>query len=404
MTTDDINTLCIYLLLEEQILYQNLIFLLVAYHLLVRTTSRKRKRGSNTTAFGIIARVPDQITHMNRLVGVSDVDCLANLRMDRNTFGRLCILLRDQGGLSDGRYIKVEEQVAIFLSILAHHKKNRVVRFDFWRSGQTVSKFVHLVLKAILKLHVTLLVKPVPVPEDCTDNRWRWFKGCLGALDGTYINVQVNNVDKPRYRTRKGQISTNTLAVCDRDMKFVYVLPGWEGSAADSRILRDALRREHGLRVPKGNYYLCDNGYANSEGFLTPYKGIRYHLKEWGPNTARPQNAMELFNLRHSKARNVIERAFGIMKMRWGILRSSTFYPVKTQNRLIHCCFILNNFIRAEMPLDPIEQEFDQSCTNEQVDGDGDGEFIDGIDSSPVWNAERDAIAQAMWLNYLNNI
>ncbi|XP_057773942.1 uncharacterized protein LOC130993181 [Salvia miltiorrhiza] len=403
MPTDDVNIVCIYLLMEE-IFLENLILILVAYHIMVRMRSRKRRRNTNAAVFGYIERIPDQAFHMNRLVCVSDVDCVANLRMDRNTFGRLCLLLRDLGGLSDGRYIRVEEQVAIFLSILAHHKKNRVVRFDFWRSGQTVSKFVHLVLRAILKLHTVLLVKPVPVPDDCTDNRWRWFKGCLGALDGTYINVLVSNADKPRYRTRKGQISTNTLAVCDRSMKFVYVLPGWEGSAADSRILRNALTRVNGLRVPKGSYYLCDNGYANSEGFLAPYKGIRYHLKEWGPNAARPQNSMELFNLRHSKARNIIERAFGIMKMRWGILRSTTFYPVKTQNRLIMACFILNNFIRAEMPEDPIEQEFDSATMNEQDDVEGDAEFIDVIESSHLWNAERDAIADAMWQDYLNNI
>lgn len=57
---------------------------------------------------------------------------------------------------------------------------------------------------------------------------------------------------KPRYRTRKGQISTNTLAACDRRMRFVYVLPGWEGSAGDARVLRDAINRPNGLRVPKG--------------------------------------------------------------------------------------------------------------------------------------------------------
>ncbi|XP_057796936.1 uncharacterized protein LOC131012967 [Salvia miltiorrhiza] len=323
--------------------------------------------------------------------------------MDRNTFARLCLLLRDLGGLTDGRYVRVEEQVAIFLSILAHHKKNRVVRFDFFWSSQTVSRFVHAVLKAILKLHVILLVKPEPVPEDCTDSRWRWFKGCLGALDGTYINVMVRNADKPRYRTRKGQISTNTLAVCDRNLKFVYVLPGWEGSAADSRILRDALSRVNGFRVPRGNYYLCDSGYANSDGFLAPYKGVRYHLKEWGPNAARPQNAMELFNLRHAKVRNVIERAFRIMKMRWGILRSTSFYPVKIQNRLIMACFILNNFIRTEMPLDPIEQQFDSSNGNGAEDVEQDTEFIDVIGSSPAWNATRDALSLAMWQQYLNN-
>ncbi|KAI9118870.1 hypothetical protein K1719_010315 [Acacia pycnantha] len=31
-------------------------------------------------------------------------------------------------------------------------------------------------------------------------------------------------------------------------------------SAADGRVLRDAIRRQHGLRVPQGNYYLVDAG------------------------------------------------------------------------------------------------------------------------------------------------
>ena len=40
--------------------------------------------------------------------------------MDRNTCGRLCQLLRHIGGLKDDKYVIVEEQVAIFLGILAH--------------------------------------------------------------------------------------------------------------------------------------------------------------------------------------------------------------------------------------------------------------------------------------------
>ncbi|KAL8530002.1 hypothetical protein ACS0TY_007177 [Phlomoides rotata] len=143
------------------------------------------------------------------------------------------------------------------------------------------------------------------------------MQGCLGALDGTFINVRVSASDRGRYRTRKGKIATNVLAVCDTDLRFVYVLPGWEGSASDARILH--------------NYYLCDNVYANSPGFMAPYRGVRYHLKEWGPATTQPANFQDHFNMRHTKARNIIERAFGIMKMRWGILRSASFYPVQTQ-------------------------------------------------------------------------
>ncbi|XP_057774908.1 uncharacterized protein LOC130993865 [Salvia miltiorrhiza] len=240
---------------------------------------------------------------------------------------------------------------------------------------------------------------PDPVPDDCTDSRWKWFKGCLGALDDTYINVTVPLLDKPRYRTRKGHICTNALAVCDRNLRFVYVLSGWEGSASDSRVLRDAVNRVNGLKVPRGNYYLCDNEYTNSEGFLTPYKGVRYHLKEWGPDNRRPENAREMFNMRHTKARNVIERAFGILKMRWGILRSATYYPIKVQNRLIMACFLLHNFIRTEMEVDPIEQVWDDIAHQNDDDEPQDVEFVDVVESSSEWNRWRDDLATSMWHN-----
>ncbi|MFQ6666700.1 hypothetical protein Gotur_032967 [Gossypium turneri] len=63
----------------------------------------------------------------------------------------------------------------------------------------------------------------------------------------------VPTVDKPRYRTRKGDIATNMLGVCTLNMHFVYVLPGWEGSVADGRVLRDVISRKHGLKVSHAN-------------------------------------------------------------------------------------------------------------------------------------------------------
>lgn len=74
----------------------------------------------------------------------------------------------------------------------------------------------------------------------------------MGALDCTYISVHVPVADRGRYRTRKDQISTNVLVVCDRNMQYVYVLPVWEGSASDARVLHDAVNRPNGLKVPTG--------------------------------------------------------------------------------------------------------------------------------------------------------
>ncbi|PPD68271.1 hypothetical protein GOBAR_DD34850 [Gossypium barbadense] len=92
------------------------------------------------------------------------------------------------------------------------------------------------------------------------------------------------------------------LGVCTPDMQFVYVLPGWEGSVADGRVLRDAISRTHGLKVPYGCYYLVDAGYTNCEGFLAPFRGQRYHLNEWRQGY-QPSSPQEFFNMKHAAAR-----------------------------------------------------------------------------------------------------
>ncbi|KAK6139286.1 hypothetical protein DH2020_026964 [Rehmannia glutinosa] len=343
--------------------------------------------------YNMISRIPKQVNHMRDLIQVSDTDCLNNLRMSRNTFGRLCYLLQNAGGLVSNRNVGVSEQVSMFKWVLAHHKKNRIVGFDYKRSGRTVSKHFNAVLNAVIKLHSLLLVDPKPITEDCTNDRWKWFKGCLGALDGTHIDVKVRVSDKGHYRNRNGDISVNVLGVCDWDMKFIYVFCGWEGSAADCRVLRDAITKPNGLRVPRGNFYLCDNGYTNGDGFLTPYRGVRYHLKDWGGGNSIPRNKEEFFNMKHAKARNVIERTFGMLKERWAILRSTSFYPIKVQNRIIMACCLVHNFIRNEMPEDPLELLIPDIMDNQADDAD----YIDTVEPSQQWTTWRENLAIAMY-------
>ncbi|MFQ6663787.1 hypothetical protein Gotur_031166 [Gossypium turneri] len=174
----------------------------------------------------------------------------------------------------------VDEQVAMFLHIISHHLKNRVIKHHFSRSGETVSRSFHNVLNAVIRLQDVLFKKAEPIAANSTYPRWQWFKNCLGALDGTHIKTRVPTVDKPRYRTRKGDIATNMLGVYTPNMHFVYVLPSWEGYVADGRVLRDAISRRHGLK-----------GY-------------------------QPSTPEEFFNMKHASARNVIERCFGLLKHR----------------------------------------------------------------------------------------
>ncbi|KAL5741317.1 hypothetical protein ACOSP7_028049 [Xanthoceras sorbifolium] len=96
--------------------------------------------------------------------------------MDRRTFAILCELLRNTRRLKTNGLVSIEEQVSIFLHVLAHHVKNRTIRNRFRRSGETISRYFNSVLCAVLQLHNDLLVSPTPVPENCTDERWKWFK------------------------------------------------------------------------------------------------------------------------------------------------------------------------------------------------------------------------------------
>ncbi|XP_058216710.1 uncharacterized protein LOC131327575 [Rhododendron vialii] len=269
------------------------------------------------------------------------------------------------------------------------------------RSIETISRHFNAVLQAVLRLHRMLLVTPEPIPANYQDTRWNWFQNCLGALDGTYVPVNPPAVDRPRYRSRKGEISTNVLGVCTRDLKFVYVLSGWEGSATDSRILGNAMERPHGLRVPHGQYYLVDAGYTNGNGFLAPYRGQRYHINIWRQGHL-PTSKEEFFNMKHSAARNCIERSFGVLKKRFAILRSPSFYPIRTQCRIVSACCLLHNLIKREMPNDPIEHEYTAwelaHINDVPVD-----DHIGAVESSNEWTAGRDALAAAMYNQWLAN-
>ncbi|CAN1801057.1 hypothetical protein LINPERHAP1_LOCUS22791 [Linum perenne] len=143
----------------------------------------------------------------------NDVNCLSMLRMTRHIFWKLCKVLVDVGGLRRTKNIEVDEMVAMFLLTIGHNAKNRTCQVLLHRLGETVSRTIKCVLVAILNLDVLLLAKPIPVPEECTDHRWKYFKGCVGALDGTLVSFRTTTTTQARYRTRKGTTAINCLGV-----------------------------------------------------------------------------------------------------------------------------------------------------------------------------------------------
>ena len=67
-----------------------------------------------------------------------------------------------------------------------------------------------------------------------------FFDGCIGAMDGTHIEVIVDKGVRDNHINRKGKPTQNVVAVCDFDMRFTYVGAGTEGSAHDMWVKRKA--------------------------------------------------------------------------------------------------------------------------------------------------------------------
>ena len=100
------------------------------------------------------------------------------------------------------------------------------------------------------------------------------------------------------------------------------------------------------------SYYLGDAGYGNKNGILSPYRSVRYHLKEFSD---RPlENEQELFNLQHSSLRTTIERGFGVLKKRFRVLDAETFWSFETQVKVVLACCVIHNHIMGVEPNDHI--------------------------------------------------
>eukprot|EP00256_Glycine_max_P068287 XP_025982882.1 uncharacterized protein LOC102660080 isoform X2 [Glycine max] len=146
---------------------------------------------------------------------------------------------------------------------------------------------------------------------------------------------------------------------------------GWEGSAHDTKIFMEALRKLalHFAHPPQGKYYLVDSGYPTFMGFLGLYKKTRYHIPQFriGP---RIRGRVEVFNYYHSSLRSTIEHAFDLCKARWKILGNMSPFALKTQNQIIVACMTIHNFIQRN---DKSDGEFDSlDEDNEYIDTDED--------------------------------
>ena len=156
---------------------------------------------------------------------------------------RLHSILRDSYGLTGSRELESIEALAMFLWACGTNQCQRQMHERFGRGLGTCSKIFSHVLTAM-----TRFANDVIRPKDTSYSGVSpalveytpFFDGCIGAMDGTHIEVIVDKGVRDNHINRKGKPTQNVVAVCDFDMRFTYVGAGTEGSAHDMRVKRKA--------------------------------------------------------------------------------------------------------------------------------------------------------------------
>ena len=262
-------------------------------------------------------------------------DLKQDLRLSRETITALIAML---GSDSDHGW-PIEINVLVFIYWLAHATTYPVVSRAFDIPRSTVFDMVHRTCMAI----VGILRRVVGHPQDLEEvgNGFaasagsQAFNVAVGAIDGCHIRVKPPAADGACYFNRKLFHSIQMQAICDHRGRFIDVFVGFTGSVHDSRVLRNSPVFYEALYPPEGRCILGDGGYpclTSPICIMTPYREpVRDPVRV-------------LYNRRHARARNVIERAFGMMKARWrsiffkALEVSPTFVPY-----VVTCCAILHN-------------------------------------------------------------
>jgi DDE superfamily endonuclease len=181
-----------------------------------------------------------------------------------------------------------------------------------------------------------------------------FLKGLFGFVDGLIVKTRMPEAGIPNRRdwhcTRKGCWGLNAQGICDDNLIFTFFALNCAGGTHDStaldlswvgRVLKAGLAQDD-------LFLFGDAAYGGKAHILTPYSGAKLGDKK------------DTFNYVLSYYRSTIERAFGLLVRRWGILWSPLTRSSLNNAKAVLCCVLLHNICqRDQSKLQPRRRESD---------------------------------------------
>lgn len=201
----------------------------------------------------------------------------------------------------------------------------------------------------------------IQIAEDF-NSKWN-FSNCIGALDGKHITMRCPRNSSSMNFNYKHTFSIVLMALADANYKFTYIDVGCKGRISDGGVfnrcsLYSAIENNQ-LNIPAPRHLpgsdietpfviVADDAFALKSYMLKPYN-------------FRGQNRGELiFNYRLSRARRIVESAFGIAASRFRLLRTTIELSEENVKHCVLAICALHNWlmtIHESVPEEAIDND-----------------------------------------------
>ena len=281
-----------------------------------------------------------------------NIDWLENVRMSKATFEYICSTLEPHLTKQSTRLrkpIPVRKRVLVALWRLATNIEYRTIGHLFGIGRSTAcrltNQFCEVAVKHLMSAHIKF-----PIGDDFRDvvegfeRRWG-FPQVGGAIDGSHIPIVAPADHHTDYFNRKGWHSVIMQGVVDHRYRFMDVQVGWPGSVHDARVFSNS-----GLFIQGNSNNLFPKWFKQIDGVRVPIFLLgdpAYPLLPWlmkpFPRHANLTRSQKSYNYRQSRARMVVENAFGRLKARWRcLLKRYDCHISKLPDTIVTCCILHN--------------------------------------------------------------
>ena len=267
--------------------------------------------------------------------------------------------------------IPVGLKVACTLRHLASGDSYASLSFSFRVSPSALCIFIPQVCQAIIDCYQREVLKCPKTPEEWKEvaegfsRKWN-YHNCLGALDGKHIGMKKPDHGGSVYFNYKKFNSIILMALVDANYKFLYVDVGAEGAAGDAGTWN---RSPLHARIEEKRAGIPDDTPLPNDDKPMPYHIVgddAFAMKPWlmKPYSHRSQLRHErIFSYRLSRARRVVENAFGILAMKFRLFAGHMLQQTKNVKVITMAGCVLHNLclVRNPIPRNLVDHEDGQN-------------------------------------------